>query len=283
MSSVQTAGAFAPGQNQVQAAIAGASRATGVDFDYLLAQARIESNLNPQARAPNSSATGLYQFIGSTWLDTLDKHGAEHGLGWASDAIQRSGGRAYVADPALRAHIMNLRYDPAVSSVMAAELAGDNSAELQAVLGRSPDSSELYLAHFLGSEGAGRFLTALEADPAQSAASLFPKPAASNRAIFFNRDGTDRSLGEVMGVLRDKMARAGATDGFGGAYGQWAQGPGGAAPAAPPAMPPHGGGAPARAPMSELLRTTFIADGTPTGAGGDRVRAAYGKLKAFGL
>lgn len=286
MSSVQPASATPPDPARVRAAIADAARATGVDFNYLLAQARIESNLDPNAAAASSSARGLYQFLGSTWLDTLDRHGTEHGLGWASDAIersgQRSGGRAFVSDPAMRARIMNLRLDPAVSSVMAAELADDNAAVLQGVLGRAPDSTELYLAHFLGSDGAARFLAALQADPGQSAADLFPKPAASNRAIFFNRDGRDRSLGEVMGLMRDKMARAGAVDdGSGGAYVQWAHG--GAAPAAPPAMPSSGGGQPSRAPMSELLRTTFIADGASAVAGADRVHAAYSRLKAFGL
>ena len=43
------------------------------------------------------------------------------------------------------------------------------------------------------------------------------------------------------------------------------------------------GGQPGRAPMSELLRTTFIADGASAVAGTDRVHAAYSKLKAFGL
>ena len=47
----------------VRSAIAKASQATGIDFDYLLGQAQLESGLNPTARAGTSSATGLYQFI----------------------------------------------------------------------------------------------------------------------------------------------------------------------------------------------------------------------------
>ena len=45
---------------------------------------------------------------------------------------------------------MALRFDPAASARMAAELANDNRAELETALGRTPDSAELYLAHFLG-------------------------------------------------------------------------------------------------------------------------------------
>ena len=58
-----------------------ASRRTGVDFSYLLGQAKIESSLNPSARAATSSATGLYQFVDQSWLAVVDKHGAEYGLG----------------------------------------------------------------------------------------------------------------------------------------------------------------------------------------------------------
>ena len=46
-------------RSDVRAAIARASAATGVDFNYLLAQAKIESALDPTARAGTSSAAGL--------------------------------------------------------------------------------------------------------------------------------------------------------------------------------------------------------------------------------
>ena len=45
--------------HRVTNAIAMASRRTGVDFAYLLGQAKIESSLNPSARATTSSATSL--------------------------------------------------------------------------------------------------------------------------------------------------------------------------------------------------------------------------------
>jgi hypothetical protein len=206
----------------VHAAIARASAATGVDFDYLLAQARLESGLDPEARAPSSSAAGLYQFIDGTWLDTVDRHGASHGLGWADAAITRAGGRA-VVDPALREEVMALRRDPDAAALMAAELARDNAAALRGVLGREPDATELYLAHFLGAGGAGEFLSALAVDPGQNAAALFPRAAAANRSIFHDGAGA-RSVGEVMAVMRGKVA--GAMNGAPGA---------GAAPAGSPA------------------------------------------------
>lgn len=194
-------------QGQVRAAIAHAAAATGVDFDYLLAQAKLESSLDPGAQAHTSSAAGLYQFIGSTWLDTLDRHGEAHGLGWAGRAISRSPGGAPTVDPALRAQIMALRFDPSIAATMAGELANDNRATLSAALGREPDSSELYLAHLMGADGAKDFLSALDGDPAQAAAPLFPQAAAANHAIFYAA-GVPRSLGQVMGLLRGKLSSA---------------------------------------------------------------------------
>ena len=135
----------------VQGAIARAATRTGVDFDYLLAQARLESGLDPSAKARTSSATGLYQFIDSTWLRTLDRHGAKHGMDWADAAI---GSNGRVADRATRDHLLSLRYDADTSSLMAAELTRENAAGLQTILGREAEPAELYLAHFMGLGGA---------------------------------------------------------------------------------------------------------------------------------
>ncbi len=193
----------------VQTAIADAARRTSVDFDFLLAQAEVESSLDPTAKARTSSATGLYQFIESTWLNTMKRHGDRFGLGEVAARIRTSaGGQAYVSNPAQRQAILALRNDPHVSSLMAAGLAEDNRAHLMPILGRQPDHGELYLAHFLGAGGAGRFLSELAQDPNQNAPALFRQPAAANRAIFFERNGSPRTLAEVMNVIDGKMDRA---------------------------------------------------------------------------
>ena len=288
----------AVGTQDVRLSIARAAQATGVNFDYLLAQAKLESSLNPGARAPTSSAAGLYQFIGSTWLETVDRHGASHGLDWAGAAISdgRSGNK--VADPAMRAQIMALRYDADTSSLMAAELARDNQTALRQTLGREPDYSELYLAHFMGSDGASRFLTALQTNPDASAAALFPKQAAANRPVFFAPSGEPRSLAQVMehfrGRLEQAMNERGGMPPIASGFGSLAGIGASAAGAAPPdtslgplarefqsAAQTHrsGGGR----SMVDTLRQTFgDGDGQPSRLP-DNIKAAYSKLKAYDL
>src|SRR3546814_6616543 len=55
---------------------------------------------------------------------------------------------------------------------MAAALTGDNRTYLESRIGRSAEPVDLYLAHFLGSGGAAKFLSALEANPDQPGASM---------------------------------------------------------------------------------------------------------------
>jgi len=297
----------------VEQAIAAAARRSTVDFDFLVAQAQVESAMNPSARATTSSATGLYQFIESTWLGTMQRHGSRFGLGDLSAQIGTSpGGAAHVADPARREAILNLRNDPKIAALMAAGLAEDNRAHLAPILGREPDHGELYLAHFLGAGGAGRFLKAMAQDPDQSAAALFRSAAAANPSIFYEPGGAPRSLGNVMDRFNARLERAGA-DVRNGAP-SWPQGHIAALGADPDALR-AGAGLAGRAPvdnmratpvrstrpsfpdgtiamapaasarpMSGLLRDAFAgADRLGSQHSAKQVRGAYEQLRALGL
>jgi hypothetical protein len=183
-----TAPAALPG---VLGAIRTVAARTGVDFSYLVAQARVESGLDPQAAARTSSARGLYQFTSSTWLDVVRRHGAAHGLGWAADAL-KAGAPAQV-----KATILSLRGNAEAAAAMAAEFARDNAAKLESAVGRAVGATDLYMAHFLGPAGAAKFLNALAATPNAAAASLFPAAAAANHKVFHAADGQPRTLAEV--------------------------------------------------------------------------------------
>ena len=183
---------------RVTGAIAGAASRSGVSFDYLYNQARIESGLNPAARARTSSASGLFQFTRQTWLSTLKAHGAENGLGWAAAAIERrANGNYHINDPAARDAILQLRDEPEAASSMAAAFASDNEALLGSALNRPIEPVDLYLAHFLGPAGAKRFLQAHRDSPQAAAAVLFPEAASTNRSIFYEAGGSPRSFDAI--------------------------------------------------------------------------------------
>jgi hypothetical protein len=183
-----------------------ASANTGVDFSFLMAQAAKESGFNPDAKAKTSSASGLYQFVEQTWLSVVRKHGAEYGLGDMAGKIKiADDGKLVVADRALRKEILDLRRDPEIAAAMAAEHAADNEARLDAKLDREVKPVDLYLAHFLGLQGAVNFLRAMDADPDQSAAALSPRAAAANKSIFYTADGTPRSLKQIYDRFEERM------------------------------------------------------------------------------
>jgi hypothetical protein len=201
--------------SRVQSAIAAASSKTGIDFQYLLGQAKLESGLQTNARAATSSASGLYQFIERSWLSVVKQHGAEHGLGWAANAISSSNGRPSVADPAMRQAILALRNNPDAASLMAAEHASDNKTALESKLGRTATGTDLYMAHFLGLGGAKKFLGALQSSPGQSAAALFPAAANANRNVFYASNGQPRSLSDVYSRFAAKLGAGAADSGTG--------------------------------------------------------------------
>ncbi len=114
-------------------------REYGLPPGYLTRTAQIESGMNPEAKNPDSSAGGLFQFIDST----ADAYG------------------------------LGNRFDPIQSTDAAARLARDNAAYLAKKLGRQLTAAELYLAHQQGMGGAAALLAnpdAMAADVVGSAA-----------------------------------------------------------------------------------------------------------------
>lgn len=180
-------------------AIRTASQRSGVSFDYLVRTAQRESSLDPAARAPTSTAAGLFQFLEGTWLQTLKEDGPALGFTRQAEAIERrADGRFVVADPEQRRDIMAMRFDPEANAVLAAAFTQRNAQTLQASLGRAPTEGELYAAHFLGASGAVRLISLAQQQPTANAVEAFPEAADANRRIFRTRDGRPRSVADVL-------------------------------------------------------------------------------------
>jgi hypothetical protein len=179
-----------------------ASRRSSAPFDYLLKTAMRESGLDAGATARTSSATGLFQFVEQTWLELVKEEGPRLGLAAEAAQIERTArGTCRVTDPQARHDILALRKNPGISAAMAGEFARRNAVYLNTALGRQPTEGELYIAHFLGAGGAVRLIRHAAERPDAAAADLFPAQAATNRAIFYRRDGHVRSVGAVYANL----------------------------------------------------------------------------------
>ncbi len=186
---IQQLSAAAP--RPVVSAVQKASDKSGVDFSYLLTQAKVESSFNPMAEAKTSSATGLYQFIDSTWMNMVDRYGEQYGL--------HTNGKT-------RDEVLAMRKDPEAASFMAAAFASENETFLNNQWGGDVGATELYLAHFMGASGASSFLNALDDNPLQTAADLYPAAARANQGVFYDRvSGEARTLAQVYDFFDQKF------------------------------------------------------------------------------
>ena len=187
-------------RNNVIATIRRVAQSQQADFDYLLTQAKVESGLNPAARAQTSSASGLYQFTAGTWLSIVGRHGDKAGLDSHAQALRNGNLSAQQ-----REQLLSLRNEPEVATTMAAHLAADNARALASSGYTNIGPTELYLAHFLGSGGAKTFLDGLSKTPTQAAAPALPSAASSNTPIFY--EGTrPRSFQEIYDRFAQKFA-----------------------------------------------------------------------------
>jgi hypothetical protein len=194
-----------------------AAQVTGVDPAYLMALADKESSLLPDNKARTSSAEGLFQFIESTWLEVLRRYGPKHGFVAEAEAIQMAAGRPVVSDETDRERLLRLRRDPYLSALMAGEMISTHREILAGKVERDPSFAELYVAHFLGVNGARRFVALLSDEPDNSAPKAFPRAAKANRALFFaskadpQRKRKALSVAEVQGriaaMINKRVAR----------------------------------------------------------------------------
>ena len=107
---------------------------------------QVESGGSATAKNPLSSATGAGQFISTTWLRMMRTY------------------RPDLANSMSEAALLDLRNDPTISREMVQNLAREGEAYLRA-RGHQITAGRLYLAHFLGMEGASLILSQDGATP----------------------------------------------------------------------------------------------------------------------
>jgi hypothetical protein len=191
---------------EVVQAVENAAAKTGVDFSFLMEKASAESGFDPAAKSKSSTATGLFQFIDSTWLHMVREYGAKYGLGKMAEQIKIKDGKPCVDDCAEKEAILGLRKNPVIAALMAGEFSAGNRQYLETHTGGSVGTTELYFAHFMGPGGAAKFLNSRAQNGNLLAASVFPKEANANKNVFFDPStGHARTLDGVYDFFAKKF------------------------------------------------------------------------------
>lgn len=156
---------------------------TGVRSSFMAMIINMESNFDAKAKAPTSSARGWFQFIDSTWKTMLARHAKEYGI--PTDSKEE------------------LRFDVRINALMGAELIRENVRILESTLKREPTLAEIYMAHFLGSTVAKKFLL-LSNDVV--VANVLPKEANANKWVFYNGNKA-RTVAEVKDYISNRIEK----------------------------------------------------------------------------
>jgi hypothetical protein len=202
---------------RIISAVAKAAHRTGADFSSLMNKAATESSFNPSAKSKSSSATGLFQFIDSTWLTMVKTHGAKYGLENFAKQIEMKDGKACVGNCKVKDAILNLRKNPELSALMAGEFSTENKRYLENNTQGTVGETEIYLAHFMGAGGAAKFLNQRHDNPDAAAARIFPKAAHANKAVFFDSEtGRPRTLNQIYDFFANKLGGQASSDEAGG-------------------------------------------------------------------
>jgi len=179
------------------------------DTVMLLAHVLAESNFQGRAENLRTGAAGPYQFLESTWLDLVMRHGRSLGVKEALVAHIRldDAGRATIDDPEIRRIVLGLRHDIVLATRMTNLYAGQNRASMATQLGRSPGAAEVELSLLLGPTGASRLIEAAHHEPTRPSDDVLPQAATTNQPLFRDQQGSIRSASATVAFLVDKLVR----------------------------------------------------------------------------
>ena len=166
-----------------------AANMVGVNPDLMATISAIESGFKSTVKAATSSATGLNQFITSTWDTMVDKFGSKYGIPKGTPPT-----------------------DPRANALLGAEFTKGNLEALKGVVDRPLTATDAYLAHFLGAGGAKQLL---KASPDAIAANIMPAAARANKSIFYDSNGSPKTVSGVYAEIDRRVKSKGAQFGIG--------------------------------------------------------------------
>lgn len=172
-------------EDSVANALQIASQRVDVPLNLLTAMAGVESSFKAAAGAETSSAKGLFQFIGSTWIHMLKNYGARYGLD--KNASQ---------------------YDPVASSIMAAAMMKhEGYPAAVAATGGKASITDIYITHFLGAGGGKSFIKGYQTMPDKPAADYVGAKEVKANANIFYQGGVAQSFKQIYDSFSSKLSK----------------------------------------------------------------------------
>ena len=169
----------------VASALQSASKRVAVPVNLLTAMAGVESSFNEGAKASTSSASGMFQFINSTWNSVVKKYWAKYGY------PDRKPDRMRAEDSAILAAAM-MKHEGYPAALKAAG---------------SVSITDIYLTHFLGPGGGAAFIRNYQAKPNVEAATVTPdKVVKANMSIYY-KGGQAQTFKQIYDSFSQKLAK----------------------------------------------------------------------------
>ena len=168
--------------NDVKTNVAEAAHVTNMDVQELAAVGYLESSFRPSVKAKRGSAVGLMQITKPTWRHLVKTYGEAYDITMSSS-----------------------RKDPTVNAIMAAAYLKESRTIMEKRMGRKVTTLEVYLGHKFGPY---RATNLLKTKRYVKLVDFYPGAASRNHSVYYNDNGTAKTIGDVIAMFDKRLRRA---------------------------------------------------------------------------
>lgn len=166
----------------VKSNVAEAAHVTDVDVVELAAVGYLESSFRPSVKAKRGSAMGLMQITQPTWNHLVRTYGEQYGIDGKTS-----------------------RADPTANAIMAATYLKESRGIMERRMGRDVTTLEVYLGHKFGPY---RATSLLKSKHTTKLVDFYPGAASRNKSVYYNRDGSEKTIGDVIAMFKGRLSYA---------------------------------------------------------------------------